>query len=188
MRLVVYGDFNCPFSCLASTRADALRERGLAEVEWRAVEHDPSIPAPSELVAGELAAMLDHEVDQVRALLRPGEAFPIRRPPVHPNSAAAVAAFAGAAAGAADELRARLFAALWFEGRDTGDPALVGKLGGGDSSSPDVVAGWRDSWRALGPPVVPVLVLPDGEVARGLDALHRLADMLAPRPGSPPAG
>lgn len=55
MELVVYGDFNCPYSCLASARADILVERGIAAVEWRAVEHDPSIPMPSEPVDGDLA-------------------------------------------------------------------------------------------------------------------------------------
>ncbi len=40
MDLTVYGDFNCPYSYLASQRVDALARSGRAEVEWRAVEHD----------------------------------------------------------------------------------------------------------------------------------------------------
>ena len=37
--LVVYGDFNCPFSALASARVEYLERHGFAAVDWRAVEH-----------------------------------------------------------------------------------------------------------------------------------------------------
>ena len=115
MKFVIYGDFNCPYSCLASARADGLLERGLAEVEWRAVEHNPSIPAPSEVAGGDVAARLRREVAEVRGLLRTAEVFPIATPPVHPNTATAVAAFADASPYDSDGLRRRLFAALWFD-------------------------------------------------------------------------
>ena len=42
--LVVYGDFNCPFSALASRRVDRIEAQGRARVDWRAVEHDEQIP------------------------------------------------------------------------------------------------------------------------------------------------
>jgi hypothetical protein len=35
---------------------------------------------------------------------------------------------------------------------------------------------WRDTWHGLERPMVPMLVLPDGYVSRGLGALARLAD------------
>jgi hypothetical protein len=44
VHLAVYGDFNCPFSALATARATVLEARGLAVIEGRAVEHDPAIP------------------------------------------------------------------------------------------------------------------------------------------------
>ena len=44
LELVVFGDFNCPFSALASVRVTQLEESGVARVTWRAVEHDPDIP------------------------------------------------------------------------------------------------------------------------------------------------
>ena len=52
MKLVLYGDFNCPYSYLASTRVDVLLERQIAEVEWRAVEHDPAIRSPANSSPG----------------------------------------------------------------------------------------------------------------------------------------
>jgi predicted DsbA family dithiol-disulfide isomerase len=178
MKLIIYGDFNCPYSCLASARADGLLGRGLAEVEWRAVEHDPSIPAPSEVADGDVAAMLGREVAEVRGLLRTAEVFPIAAPPVHPNTAAAVAAFADAGPPNSDGLRRRLFAALWFDGRDIGDPTVVEALGGELERGPvPVVGNWREAWLGLERPMVPMLVLPDGYVSRGLGALARLADL-----------
>jgi predicted DsbA family dithiol-disulfide isomerase len=178
VRLVVFGDFNCPYSCLASARVDALVAQGRAEVDWRAVEHDLAIPTPSEPVEGELAAMLDEEVAEVRGLLGPGERFPIERPPVHPNSGPAVAAFAAAPPNEADELRARLFAALWFEGRDTGEAEVIRALGGErDVTGDERASVWREEWLGLERRLVPMLVLPDGYVSRGLGALARLADL-----------
>jgi 2-hydroxychromene-2-carboxylate isomerase len=176
--LVVYGDFNCPYSCLASARVDVLVDRGIADVEWRAVEHDVDIPVPSRPADGELGEMFDREVAEVSGLLRDGEVFPIARPPVQPNTAIAVAAFAAVSAGDAHAARRKLFAALWFDGLDTGDSALVRELTGVDQ--PDagaVVAAWRDEWLDLERRLVPMLVLPDGYVSRGLGALARLADL-----------
>jgi predicted DsbA family dithiol-disulfide isomerase len=179
MKLIIYGDFNCPYTCLASVRADGLLARGLAEVDWRAVEHDPSIPAPSEIADGDVAAMLGREVAEVRGLLRIGEMFPIAPPPVHPNTATAVAAFAGAGPANSDALRRHLFAALWFDGRDIGDPAVVEALCGEGVRRPaPVVTDWREAWLGLERPMVPMLVLPDGYVSRGLGALARLADLI----------
>src|SRR5690348_1922916 len=123
MRLIVYGDFNCPYSCLASARVDRLLADGTAEVEWRAVEHDPTIPVPSPTVDGEVETMFERELAEVTAQLAPGEEFPIRRPPVRPNTRAAITAFASASAAAAHALRRQLFAAYWYEGRDIADPS-----------------------------------------------------------------
>ena len=37
MKIVIYGDFGCPYCYLASLRADELLESGVAEIDWRAV-------------------------------------------------------------------------------------------------------------------------------------------------------
>jgi 2-hydroxychromene-2-carboxylate isomerase len=180
MEVIVYGDFNCPYSCLASARADQLIELCLAEVEWRAVEHDPTIPTPSPPVDGAIAAMFDRELAEVRAQLGPGEQFPIRRPAVRSNTSAAIAAFASAPAREANPLRHRLFAAYWDETRDIADPAELKTLGATPRSGDARVAAlWRKEWLGLGRTVVPMLILPDGYVSRGLGALARLAALAA---------
>ena len=43
-RLTIYGDFNCPFSALASARADVLLAAGGHEIDWRAIQHDTGDP------------------------------------------------------------------------------------------------------------------------------------------------
>jgi predicted DsbA family dithiol-disulfide isomerase len=180
MNLIIYGDFNCPYSCLASVHADTLIERGTAAVEWRAVEHDPTIPTPSRPVSGAVASMLDGELEEIRGLLRDNDTFPIRRPPIQPNSRRAIEAFAGTASDEAHELRRRLFAALWFDGRDIGDGAVIAELAGDVPTTPsERAATWQEAWSSLERRVVPTLVLPDGYVSRGLGALTRLARLAA---------
>jgi predicted DsbA family dithiol-disulfide isomerase len=179
MELIVYGDFNCPYSCLASALSDRLIQLGRAKVEWRAVEHDPTIPIPSPPVDGEAAAMFDRELNEVRAQPGAGEQFPIRRPTVRSNTSAAIATFAATRDHEKDALRRRLFAAYWYEGWDIADPAALKSLAPSCTSSDAQVANsWREAWRGLGRTTVPMLVLPDGYVSRGLGALARLAALV----------
>jgi hypothetical protein len=186
MNLVVYADFNCPYSWLASARADVLLELGLTRVEWRAVEHDPTIPEPSDPVDGQRSVMLDRELEEVRSLVQPDEGLLIRRPPVLPNTARAVAAFAGVPAGERPALRRRLFGALWIDGRDIGDERVLRDLDASPSDRGGALASrWRAAWLGAGGPVVPTLVQPDGEVARGVDALTCLAELRAPTAAPP---
>ena len=176
---MVYGDFNCPFSALASRRATALERAGIAEVDWRAVEHAPEIPPSGDPVTGELARELDEELDRVRGLLRPGEDVDFRRPPVRSNTAAATGAYAGLDPGGRADVRADLFHRYWTLGQDLADEAVLAGAGLGERRAAEVAAAWREEWLGLGPPVVPSLRLPTGEVCPGLDALARLADLLA---------
>ena len=180
MHLVVFGDFNCPFSCLASTRVDALLTADIADVEWRAVEHDPGIEHPSEPVTGDLAHELDRELDLVRPFVRPGEPFAMQRPPRRPNTALATAAFAGAPTEQRHALRRALFRALWSDGTDIGDPDVLRAFAPAPSAHDSGrIEQWRAQWLALPNTVVPSLVMPDGTPALGLDALQLLGDMVA---------
>lgn len=69
VELIVYGDFNCPFSALASARVSRLERIGAVRVDWRAVEHAPNLPPAGIEVAGELASELQRELEQIRGLL-----------------------------------------------------------------------------------------------------------------------
>ena len=179
-RLTIYGDFNCPFSALASVRADVLVAAGGYEVEWRAVQHDTEIPVAGEPVEGDTFAELEAEVAKIRELSADDVHLVLTVPSVRSNTAAASAAFA-AAGDEADQVRRLLFAAVWAEGRNVGDPAELDRLGA--AGRDDAVAGrWQAEFQALPKPITPSLVLADGYVSRGLGALARLADLVAAAP------
>jgi len=102
VNVVVYGDFNCLLCYLASQRADQLAGTGAARIEWRAVER------------GAVPARWEQEVAQAEALALAGERWPAAPPPALSSTAAAVAAYAEAITdGIQDELRRRLFDAIW---------------------------------------------------------------------------
>jgi hypothetical protein len=175
-RLTIYGDFNCPFSALASVRADVLLASGAHAIDWRAVQHDTAIPITGEAVEGDTAAVLAAEVATIADLSEQDERLQLVVPPVRSNTAAACAAFA-AAGKDADRLRARLFAAVWAEGRNLSDAADLDRLGA--VGRDDIAARrWQDEFEALPQPITPTLVLPDGYVSRGLGALARLAEFV----------
>jgi predicted DsbA family dithiol-disulfide isomerase len=173
--LTIYGDFNCPFSALASARADVLLAARAYTIDWRAIQHDTAIPAAGEPVdrdtgdglAAEVATILDLSEHDVRLRLA--------IPPVRSNTAAACAAFA-AKLDEADALRRRLFAAVWIEGRNVGDLVELARLGG-DGRKVVTARQWQDEFEALPRPITPTLVLSDGYVSRGLGALARLAEL-----------
>lgn len=104
MNVVVYGDFNCLLCYLASQRADQLAGTGAARIEWRAVER------------GAAPVCWEQEVAQAEALALPGERLPAAPAPALSSTAAAVAAYAEAITdGIQDELRRRLFDAIWAQ-------------------------------------------------------------------------
>jgi 2-hydroxychromene-2-carboxylate isomerase len=176
MRLEVYGSFNCPYSLLASRRVDRLLELGVADAEWRAVVHDPDIALEGELVVGELAALLDRELAEIRDLLRSGETYDVKIPLVQPNTTLAVAGFCTTTGNTANRVRAKLFDALWVQGVDIGDAHVLRELGVPTTAPSCIAEKWRTEWVNFDRPLVPMLVLPDGTVSRGLGALKRLAD------------
>ena len=74
MTVIVYGDFNCPYSYLASQRADLLSRAGVA-VDWRAVEHDRGLPVTGSRSDSDRATW-DRELAEVASLALPGEHVP----------------------------------------------------------------------------------------------------------------
>jgi predicted DsbA family dithiol-disulfide isomerase len=173
--LTIFGDFNCPFSALASARADVLLADGVHTIDWRAIQHDPAIPPHGEPVEGDVATGLAAEVATISDLSEHDVRLHLAVPPVRSNTAESCAVFAGAV-GDADALRRRLFAAVWVEGRNLGDPAELERLGA-VARDPVVAHRWQDEFEALPRPITPTLVLADGYVSRGLGALARLADL-----------
>ena len=117
MSVIVYGDFNCPYSYLASQRVDRLVRGGMARIGWRAVEHDRAL-AVTGTRADTGRAAWDRELADVAALALPGEDVPATPPPVVSNTGGAVAAYAEAVTdGVADDLRRLLFHAIWVQRR-----------------------------------------------------------------------
>lgn len=160
MPLIIYGDFNCPYSCLASQRADQLMRSGLAQIEWRAVEHDRGLPHSGRPSAADHADW-DRELAEVNALALPGEHPPAHPPPLISNTGAAVAAYAEAVTdGIQDELRRRLFHAIWADGQHLSGAYEVRRL---------LTA---ILWPAA--PITPSLAAP--ELPRPLNRLTRVAD------------
>lgn len=177
MALTIYGDFNCPFSALASTRADRLLAAGLHEIDWRAVQHDAALAAAGEPVDQRTAAALQDEVTMILELNQNEPDLMLVVPTIRSNTGLACAAFAAAGCDA-DDLRRRLFAAVWSEGRNISNPAELRRLGAG-ARDVEIAGRWQRAFDALPRPTTPTLALEDGYVSRGLGALTRLADLLA---------
>jgi len=63
---------------------------------------------------------------------------------------------------------------------DLADPETLLSLGAINEDEP-TASRWQDEWLALPRPIVPVIVLPDGYVSRGLGALARLVQLATNR-------
>ncbi len=182
--IVVYGDFNCPFSALASARVTILERRNLERqnaviIDWRAVQHEPELAAggrvvPVAEVDGEMAEVARWMVDDEDCMLRP--------PRREYNTRMACEAYAGTDSAQRPELRRKFFEAMWIHGDDLGERAVVRQIAG-TASDPRLAAQWQHTWVIQDRPVVPLMVLGDGVVSRGLSALVRLARMIGDRGG-----
>ncbi len=118
MGLIVYGDFNCPYSYLASQRVDALVRRDGTAVEWRAVEHGPGLS-----MLGTPSAVRRHawarDLAAAASLALPSERPASEPPPEVSNTMAAVSAYAEAVTdGIQDDVRRALFDAVWVRRRN----------------------------------------------------------------------
>lgn len=175
--VVIYGDFNCPFSAVASSRAAHVRTAGLADVDWHAVEHAPDLPSGGEAVTGSLAAELDREIEQISQHLTDSEAGILTRPSRRPNTALATAVYASTTGEDRHALRQAIFTALWKHDADIGDAEILATLGA-TACDQATAATWRRAWQSLPQQIVPAMVLPDGYVSRGVDVLTRLGAAL----------
>lgn len=205
-RIVLTGDFTCPWSYLASRRAALLAGAGV-DVDFRVVEHDPW--QPRRFMDSSLRFhQLQREIEQVVGLLLPDEELPYALAGFMPRSRAAVSGYAEAyAAAVGPQVRKLLFEAFWVNGVDLGDARivrtlLVDAIRSGSSSSEalrewgyavDVTGGpitatgwhlmhaWRDDWTSAGKETVPMLRVDDGEPSYGEDAVEWLGSELVRR-------
>jgi 2-hydroxychromene-2-carboxylate isomerase len=159
MTVIVHGDFNCPYSYLASQRADLLSRAGVA-VDWRAVEHDRGLPVTGRRSDRDRAGW-ERELAEVASLALPGEQVPAGPPVLISNTGAAVAAYAEAVTdGVADELRRRLFDAIWARGLHLSSADEVRRL------ITAVMWPQEDITDRLASPDIPSLLLRDTDLAR----------------------
>ena len=171
--MIVYGDFNCPYSYLASQRADLLSRAGVA-VDWRAVEHDRGLPVTGSRSDSDRATW-ERELAEVASLALPGEHVPAGPPPLISNTQAAVAAYAEAVSdGVADELRRRLFRAIWVQGRHLSSAYEVRRLITG------LMWPQEDITDRLASPDIPSLLIRDPDLAR---IVRRSGGTIAPDGG-----
>jgi 2-hydroxychromene-2-carboxylate isomerase len=121
--VIIYADFSCLHSYLASHRVDALAEVG-ARVEWRAIERDPSLSVTGRRLGG--GGELEHQLTQ---LLRPGERLPWRIPVFVRATEVAVTGYSEAyGAGVAVQVGRVLFVAYWVQGVDIGSAEVLRRL------------------------------------------------------------
>lgn len=197
--IVIYGDFNCPYSYLASLRSDSFISAGVA-VDWRAVEHADSLPVVGQRLDDEGQLTLADELAAVRQLLAPEEEFAAATPSMLPNTAAANAGYAEAVgSGVGDDVRRMLFDAYWTRGTDIGSVDVLRSMlaapirRGCSSAFPLREAGfavstnrgpittaayhrlatWRREWVELATSTTPTVVV-DGTVYVGVDGLRWL--------------
>lgn len=160
MTVIIYGDFNCPYSYLASQRADLLSRAGAAAVDWRAVEHDRGLPVTGSGPDIDRAAR-KRELAEVASLALPGEHVPAAPPALVSNTGAAVAAYAEAVSdGVAGELRRRLFRAIWVQERNVSRAEEVRRLAAA------VMWPQEDITDRLASPDLPSLLLRDPDLTR----------------------
>jgi 2-hydroxychromene-2-carboxylate isomerase len=200
-QVVIYGDFACPWSYLASQRSDALEAAGVS-VDWRAVEGCLH-PWDTRASRQRLKQVRD-AIPEVLAVLGPGESFPTSIARYTPCTAAAVSAFAeGCAAGRSTVIRGLLFDALWVHGADLNNANTLRRLTAPvlmDSASPSAVVRewgmvpdvtgapvstaawslrreWASAWQHIQSAGTPWLLV-DGRPTFGSDAVAWLGNLV----------
>lgn len=173
MTVIVYGDFNCPYSYLASQRADLLSRAGVA-VDWRAVEHDCGLPVTGSRSDIDQAGW-ERELAEVASLALAREQVPAGSPTLISNTMAAVAAYAEAVSdGVGGELRRRLFDAIWMRGLHLSSAYEVRR------HITAVMWPQEDITDRLASPDIPSLLLCDTDLTR---IVRRLGGTIAPDGG-----
>lgn len=173
--LVIYGDFSCPFSALAHRRAMRRADRDSLPFVWRAVEHDPDVPAEGIVLDDSARAGFEAELAQIRELLTDGEADEQQVPTIRLNTARLNTLYASLPASRRDEFARAVFEAYWRDGRNLNDPAELERFGAAATVDGERLAQqWQREWDGFERRIVPMMRLGDGKLSRGRGALMRL--------------
>ncbi len=179
--LTVYADLNCPF-CFALE--ERLAARGVStEATWKLVEHAPELPVrPDEATDAQMKELADEMV----AIRERAEDVQVVPPPYRSNSHLGIVAFTQAHRvdpAKADVLRRSLFRALWIEGRDIADEAVVAELvraAGLPWPLPDAASAereartWTEEWRDANLDRIPCMLTDAETMLLGLSPVRRL--------------
>lgn len=185
---IVFSDPNCPFCYAIEERLHRLGLQGA--VQWCGVQHAPHLPVPMAPADHILREELPAELRAIRA--RAPE-IAITVPPGKPNTSLAI--HYSAAALMADPVAGRafvhsLYRALWIDGADLSDPAILARLADdagltaleADAAALTVTDGWQRTWQRTGLGAVPLLVGHDGRLLYGLVDTDELRAFLAGAP------
>jgi predicted DsbA family dithiol-disulfide isomerase len=193
--VVIYGDFNCPFSALANARANRLAAVGRLKVDWCTVEHDTKIGPHETPLTSEQAAALRAELDQIAEILTPDEPDRFRVPSRRLNTRDLNLIYAATPHAHRAALRTAFFDAYWVHDRDLTSDCVIDEIVDtivrssrhddvSDDQAKRSIATWQRQWAELPRPIVPTMILDHAYVSRGLGALARLASgsVSAPSP------
>lgn len=184
--VVIYGDFNCPFSALANDRANRLAALGRLNVDWCSVEHDTTIGPHDTPLTSAQAAAFRAELDQIADILTPDETVRFRVPSRRLNTRDLNRTYAAMPDAHRPALRTAIFDAYWVDDRDLTSDLVIAEIVDAIAPSrrPDHVSDdeakrrvvtWQREWEELPRPIVPTMIIDHGYVSRGLGALARLA-------------
>ena len=179
-RLLAFGDLNCPFCFVLEERLH--RRDANADVEWRLVEHAPELPLRIDDVTSHQQDEVEQELEALRTR---APDVTLRRPPFRPASGPGIRAVHAAARldpTGADRLRTQLFRALWLEGRNIADSAVIEDVARAvavqlpDESPEDVLAARASTaqWRTAEFNRIPCMVSSSAATLLGLAEEKRL--------------
>ena len=171
---IVYSDLNCPF-CHALNEITEPIDDGT--ILWRGVEHMPELSSDGDASAAALTVL----AEELELLRSRRVDVRIAVPPLRPSSRAGVLAIAAAQRidpDAARRLRTALFRALWWDGQNIGDVAVVDAVAKGVGLDPtrlrphrallNEVASWTQAWLDLGERRIPTMRSVTGSELLGL--------------------
>lgn len=124
MQLIVYADLNCPFCYALHERLLSLGR--LPEVEWRSVEHFPSVTFDVNDLKSQTELL--REITELRNI---ASEIDVIIPPARPNSHIASAMLVEAEKldrNKAINFRTLIYRSLWQEGNDFSNPELLDTL------------------------------------------------------------